>query len=255
MSFWRKIIGKKEKPSVPVRRVPEGVLVYAIGDVHGRVDLLQTLLKKIMADMAERKDFNSVKIIFLGDYVDRGFHSREVIDLLLKLDVRGVGFKFLAGNHEDMMLGFMDDPAENTAWLNVGGIATLASYGVLLPDNPDIEVLGKASSDLVKAMPDSHQRFLKGLLEHYELGDYVFVHAGLRPGLPFGAQRRSDKLGIRREFTETEFDFGRTVVHGHTGVSSPKIYNNRIAVDTGAFATGHLTAAILQNDTVNFIST
>lgn len=134
-------------------------------------------------------------------------------------------------------------------------MATLASYGVLLPDDPDIEALTEASDELVKKLPDAHLLFLQNLDEHYEVGDYLFIHAGLRPGIPLSAQRRSDKLGIRSEFTESEFEFSHMVVHGHSGVRKAKQYANRVAVDTGAFATGQLTSAVIEGSTVSFIST
>lgn len=255
MKFLRTLFS--EKPQAPVRefRVPEGVRVYAIGDVHGRADLLQRLLRQIVEDMEEHPGCDNVKLVFLGDYVDRGYHSKEVIETLLRLEIAGAGIVFLAGNHEDMMLQFFDDPAVSDLWLKTGGVATLASYGVMLPDSPDIDALTEASNSLSEKMPVEHREFLEGLQEHYVLGDYLFVHAGLRPHIPLSAQRRSDKLGIRREFTDSDFAFDHMVVHGHTGVHSPQHLRNRIAVDTGAFATGHLTAAVLESDTVRFLST
>jgi len=260
LGFWRSLFSKKEDLVRRTYSVPDGTLVYAIGDVHGRVDLLQNLLTKVMQDIegqakTESGKPQSVQIIFLGDYIDRGFHSREVIDLLLKLDIAGVGFVFLAGNHEDMILKFLDDPADSEIWLNTGGLATLASYGVMLAEDAELDALIHASDELAEKLPAEHKQFLENLPEHHEVGDYVFVHAGLRPMVPLSAQRRSDKLSIRREFTESGFDFGKMIVHGHTGVRTPKVYNNRIAVDTGAFATGHLTAAVLKGAEVTFLST
>lgn len=255
MTFLRALFSKK--PKVPARKfcVPEGARVYAIGDVHGRADLLQRLLRIIVEDMEARPGGHSVKLVFLGDYVDRGFHSKEVIETLLRLDIAGAGMVFLAGNHEDMLLQFIDDPAVSDIWLQTGGMATLASYGVMLADDPDIDALTEASNSLSEKMPAAHRQFLAGLEEHHVFGDYLFVHAGLRPHIPLTAQRRSDKLGIRREFTETDFVFDHMVVHGHTVVQNPLHLRNRIAVDTGAFATGHLTAAVLEADDVRFLST
>lgn len=255
MKFLRALFS--DKPKAPARefRVPDGARVYAIGDVHGRADLLQRLLRIIVEDMEARPGADSVKLVFLGDYVDRGYHSKEVIETLLKLDIAGVGMVFLAGNHEDMMLQFFDDPAVSDLWLKTGGVATLASYGVMLPDNPDIDALTEASNALAEKMPVEHRKFLESLEEHYVFGDYLFVHAGLRPHIPLTAQRRSDKLGIRREFTDSDFAFEHMVVHGHTGVQNPLHLSNRIAVDTGAFATGHLTAAVIEAGDVTFLST
>jgi serine/threonine protein phosphatase 1 len=251
--FWRKLFGGS-KDSDPAYSIPEGERVYAIGDVHGRADLLVKLCEMIKADIAGAVPAKTT-VIFLGDYIDRGFHSREVIEYLINLEISGAELVFLAGNHEDMMSRFFTDPAECQLWLGVGGIAALASYGVFLRDDSDIEDMLQASTELLKAMPTSHRDFLLQLGEHYQVGEYLFVHAGLRPGVPLTAQRRSDKLSIRRQFTESDFDFGLRVVHGHSGVKKPVTTKNRIAIDTGAFATGVLTAAVIESDHVRFLNT
>jgi Calcineurin-like phosphoesterase len=234
--------------------LPPGDLVYAVGDIHGRADLLEKLCVLIENDMAQRS-FERATVVFLGDYVDRGFHSREVIEKLISLEIADAKIVCLAGNHEDMLVQFLDDPAEAKFWLDVGGLATLASYGVFLEDDSDFEALLEASNALAAAMPKAHRSFLGGLLEHFQLGDLLFVHAGLRPGVPLSAQRRQDKLGVRREFTESKYDFGLKIIHGHTGVRKPVNEPGRISVDTGAFATGILTSAILTADHVLFLNT
>jgi len=252
--FWRKWFANKHQETRTFS-VPAGERVYAVGDIHGRADLLMKLQQLIDEDLALCPDTVQATIVFLGDYIDRGFHSREVLEHLLTLEMSGARLVFLAGNHEDMCLRFFEDPAEGRLWLGVGGMAALASYGVYLSDDNDLEGLLEASSALAARMPAAHVAFLKTLKEHYKIGDYLFVHAGLRPGVPLDAQRRSDKLGIRSEFTESGYDFGFKVVHGHSGVRKPKVFPNRIAVDTGAFATGMLTAAVLEGSGVRFIST
>lgn len=254
MTFWRNWFADK-KPDLPAYTVPAGQTVYAVGDIHGRADLLLKLIAKIDEDSKSLPENQRVSLVFLGDYIDRGFHSREVIEALLSLDLPDVEVVCLAGNHEDMLLNFLDDPANGQLWLGVGGLAALASYGVYVAEDSDVDALVQASNELKQKMPASHLEFLQNLKEDHQIGGYYFVHAGLRPDVPLVAQRRSDKLGIRREFTKSEFDFGCKIVHGHSGVRKPENHNNRIAVDTGAFATGVLTAAVLRNDTVSFLST
>lgn len=252
--FWK---GLFKRPSATQARsfgLPEGDLVYAVGDIHGRADLLSKMIDLIMHDMQGRS-YARARIVFLGDYVDRGFHSKEVIESLVNLQVAGAQIVCLAGNHEDMMLQFLEDPTEGQLWLGVGGLATLASYGVLVEDDMGHEALVEASLALRSALPAAHLEFLRGLGEHLRLGDVLFVHAGLRPGIPLTAQRRSDKLGIRRDFTESKYDFEVRVVHGHTGVREPYSSSKRVAVDTGAFATGILTAAICTGAEVSFLKT
>ena len=255
MGFWQKLFGPKKTEVASVYYTPANERIYAVGDIHGRADLLIKLLDKIRADIAVHGAASKNTLIFLGDYVDRGFHSREVIAQLLTLDMPEAELVFLAGNHEDMVLQFLDDPANGELWLKVGGLATLASYGVYIGDESDVEGMMEASEEFAKKLPPEHLAFIQGLKETHAAGDYLFVHAGIRPAVPMDSQIREDLLGIRREFTGSGMDFGFCVVHGHTGVREPQIRKNRIAVDTGAFATGVLTAAVLHENEVNFIST
>ena len=256
--FWKNLFSAKKLAAPQTYGLPEGELVYAVGDIHGRVDLLVKLLDLIKADMASRT-FERGTIVFLGDYIDRGFHSKEVIDRLIAMKALarspGTNVVCLAGNHEDMMVKFLDDPAEGQRWLGVGGLATLASYGVMVEEESDFDALHEASKALEAALPHAHLEFLKGLGEHFLLGDVLFVHAGLRPEVPFKAQTRRDKLGIRGEFTRSDFDFGVKIVHGHTGVRSAIVAPQRVAVDTGAFATGILTAAVMVDTDVALLCT
>jgi len=235
-------------------KLPDGHLVYAVGDVHGRAELLIKLVEMIRADISKRT-FTKATLVFLGDYIDRGYQSKEVLDYLIDLQIPGVEIEFLAGNHEDMLMQFLVRPEESEVWLRVGGTAALASYGVFVPDGADVASRIGASNELKRKIPKSHLAFLKDLKEHFRVGDYLFVHAGLRPGVPLDAQRRRDKLGIRGEFTEMEFDFGMRVVHGHTGVRRPVVTPNRVAIDTGAFATGVLTAVVVSASGLEFLQT
>ena len=251
MSWFNFFSNEKKRPEYGV---PPGHLVYAVGDIHGRADLLAKMCDQIEKDMAQRTYWQAT-VVFLGDYVDRGYHSREVIDSLVGLKIADARVICLSGNHEDMMLKFLDDPAEGQFWLGVGGLATMASYNVFVADESSLDSLLLASNELAAKLPESHKQFLLSLQECHQVGDYYFVHAGLRPGIPLSAQRREDKLGIRREFTESDHDFSVKVVHGHSGVRKPEVRANRVGIDTGAFATGILTAAVFSADQTSFLQT
>ena len=235
--------------------VPDGVLVYAIGDIHGRLDLLLELLERIDDDRTTYWGVRETYVVFLGDYVDRGFQSREVLDFLTHYRPEGVTPIFLRGNHEDLMLQFMDDPMMGGMWLSVGGAAALASYGVDI-HAPEIggDVIA-ASDKFMRVFPPEHRQFLESLPVSWRMGDYFFVHAGIRPGLPPEVQDRFDMTTIRQDFTLSAEDHGVCVVHGHSGVPEAAHFGNRIALDTGAFATGVLSACALNGNDVRFIST
>ena len=256
MTFWRKIWKSDPEPEGPMNwNLPDGALVYAIGDVHGRYDLLQALLAQIDEDRTAHWGVEDTYVVFLGDYVDRGFQSFDVIEHLATFEMPGITPIFLRGNHEELMLQFMEDPVEAQLWLSVGGPSTLVSYGIDLQSEDVAGDILVASDLLIHKMPDHHVRFLKNLQTSWRLGDYFFVHAGLRPGVPLKAQRSRDMTTIRQEFTSSRHNFGVCVVHGHTGVKKPEYTGNRIAVDTGAFATGVLTAVVLEGGDVRFLST
>lgn len=255
MKFLR-LMFNRDKATRPDYSVPEGDLVYAVGDIHGRYDLLQQLMNMIKKDRDERSNVERCQIVFLGDYVDRGFQSKEVIDYLLSFNEGWAKTICLKGNHEAMMEEFIRVPEQNEGWLHFGGLATLASYGVRVKENEigDQDIVG-AARDLEGALPDSHIRFLAGLPLTYEVGDYFFVHAGLRPDVALHEQSAEDMMFIRHDFLNSSYDFGRCVVHGHTGVQAPVVKSNRIAVDTTAYATGRLTAAAFQSTDIEFIIT
>lgn len=230
--------------------VPPGSRVYAVGDVHGRIDLLDRLLDLIADDAAGSGAARRV-VVFLGDYVDRGPRSRQVLDRLAAGPPPGFEWVALDGNHEDMMRGFLDDPSTGPVWLRNGGGATLASYVGAPP------AAGDAPSDLrdalADALPGLHRRFLAGLAPSHVEGDYFFAHAGVRPGVALGAQRRDDLLWIRGPFLECLAPFGKVVVHGHSITAHPDDRLNRIGVDTGAYASGRLTALVAEGDWHGFL--
>ena len=259
MNILTRLFSRKASEPDPIYRVPHGHLVYAVGDIHGRLDLLEQLVGMIEADAAERRARDHIEycsLIFLGDYVDRGFQSKQVLDYLQAFQPDWADVTCLIGNHEAMMLEFIDDPVGSEGWLHFGGVATLASYGAKVEegDTDQTDLLATASA-FGDRFPRAHREFIRSMPASHQLGDYFFVHAGVRPGVSLRAQDPFDLMSIRQEFTESRHDFGVRVVHGHTGVQNPLILEGRIAVDTIAYATGRLTAAVLCRESVDFIIT
>lgn len=226
--------------------VPDGVIVWAIGDIHGRLDLLKPLVEAIMADAAASQANRRV-VIFLGDYIDRGPESRGVIQYLgtLPKDL-GIQWRFLKGNHEQAMLDFLDDPATGPTWCEYGGDATLASYGLQLPQlKHKLEAWRNLADDLNHKVTPAEREFLEGLELSLSIGDYFFAHAGARPGVPLDLQSECDLMWIRNSFLDSKAEFDKVVVHGHT--PSLRIHSDRrrIGVDTKAYASGVLSAVRL----------
>lgn len=228
--------------------------VYAIGDVHGRFDCLQQIERAIVRDNAARPPVAGAQVIFLGDYVDRGLASADVVERLSKPGFAGLPARYLIGNHEDALLRFLADPQSAASWLTWGGAATLASYGIAISQAPTRAQLVAAQQALKTALPATHLDFLMQLELMIELGDYLFVHAGIRPGVPIHRQRRADVLEIREPFLSNTGPFPRRIVHGHTVTNDPEVLPHRISVDTGAYATGRLTAAVIEDDRVEIIT-
>lgn len=236
-----------------VYRVPEGRRVYAVGDVHGRHDLLDQLARLIEADAQQSRNAGiEFEAIFLGDYIDRGIESRRVVERLASGDFP-MPVRCLLGNHEMMMLSFLDAADAGDLWLLNGGLETLFSYGVDAQRMPPGTRLEKARTELIAALPAHHQRFLRRLELSAEIGDYFFCHAGVRPGVPLAQQRRDDLIWIREPFLSGETSFGKRIVHGHTPVMEADIRAHRINVDTGAYLTNRLTCAVLEEDTVRIL--
>ncbi|KAA0586925.1 serine/threonine protein phosphatase (plasmid) [Azospirillum oryzae] len=235
--------------------VPRGMRVYAVGDIHGRLDLLDQMLGQIVRD-AEQAPNLLKYLVFLGDYVDRGPDSRLVIERLACGLPPAFGAVFLRGNHEDTMLGFLSDLRVAPGWLTYGGDTTLESYGIPAPD-PDapMEHLQQAQMMLNSLLPAHHRAFLTGLRCHLTIGDYHFVHAGVRPGVPLDRQEDQDRLWIREAFLVSRADHGKVVVHGHTIAPEPELLSNRIGIDTGAYATNRLTALVLEGTDRRFLCT
>lgn len=238
-------------------KFPEGRVGFAIGDIHGRADLLEKLLSQLEAQgPADTRDGGAPVVVFLGDYVDRGPDSRGVIDMILSGRPHGYERRFLRGNHEQAMVAFAAAPLENRAWLLQGGAETLTSYGVL-PPSPlqatEVDWL-KAAADLNLALPDEHRAFLDGLERYVELGDYAFVHAGIDAARSLAEQTDDDLYWSRQRFLNSKRRFSHRVVHGHTPAAAPYADARRVGVDTGAYASGTLTAARLEGEHVGFVS-
>lgn len=222
--------------------LPPGLRIYAVGDIHGRADLLDRLHAMIEADMRTAPERRLV--VYLGDYVDRGPDSAAVIDRLCRRQLPATETVTLLGNHEAMMLEFLDAPHGASLWLANGGDATLRSYNVRVPHSSDEFLLAQRA--LLGALPRHHLNFLRGLPLEARFGDYLFVHAGIRPGIPLDRQTPEQMIWIRDVFLDSEADHGAIVVHGHTIVHEVEWRPNRIGIDTGAYATGRLTALVLE---------
>jgi serine/threonine protein phosphatase 1 len=234
--------------------VPEGCRVYAVGDIHGRLDLLENLLAQIEDD-DRRREGAETTLIFLGDLVDRGPDSCGVVERLYRLREERPGTRFIAGNHEEVFLRAARGDVRATRFLvRIGGKPTIFSYGI-----SEAEYSGlcfEALTDRLKtAVPQHHVTFLASFEDRMEIGDYLFVHAGMRPGVPIEEQSAEDLRWIRREFLDCAHDFGKVVVHGHTVTEEVEIRPNRIGIDTGAYESGRLTALALEGGDRWFLST
>ncbi len=253
-NFLRPWLSKSEaEAGKPAPSVDPGERVYCIGDVHGRHDLLLDLHRMIEDDAAAYDGARTV--VYLGDLVDRGMESMEVVDELLHRPLDGFESVCLMGNHEQTMLDFLAYPEQAAGWLSWGGRETLASYGVRVPvgmKKPDVV---EVRDELASRIPEAHVDFLRKMPFFHACGDYLFVHAGIRPGVPLQEQSNSDLLWIRNEFLDDERDHGFVVVHGHTISDEVQVKPNRIGLDTGAFCTGVLSCMVLEGSDRRFLQT
>jgi len=245
---FSRLFGQKRPRDVPPST--GGRLVYAVGDVHGRLDVLEPLVRNIAADVLATRPAERPMLIFLGDYVDRGPDSRRVVDLILALRA-DPAFEVVAlkGNHEEALLQFIQDPSFGSTWMDHGGGTTLVSYGVQPPaTRTDPDAWTKARDAFEGALPSTHRRFYEGLQLLQVVGDYAFVHAGVRPGVALDQQAERDLLWIRHEFIRERGPFGKVIVHGHTPSEEAQLTPHRLGIDTGAYATGLLTAVRLHGE-------
>jgi serine/threonine protein phosphatase 1 len=237
-------------------RVPDGLRIYAVGDVHGRADLLATLAGLVEQDA--RGIATSCVTVFLGDYIDRGPASFDVVERLAAgaWPTPVVG---LLGNHEDVCLAFLEDPVAAAGWRHYGALPTLASYGIDVNDAVAAFLnearLPRLRDSFRAALPARHLEFLRQLRTCTAAGDYFFCHAGVRPGVPLTAQETGDLIAIRDLFLGSDADFGKIVVHGHTPTEEVEIRSNRIGLDTRAYATGRLSALVLEGEERAVITT
>ncbi|HBI47736.1 MAG TPA: serine/threonine protein phosphatase [Smithella sp.] len=203
--------------------------IFAIGDIHGCLEKLKELMSRI--DIDSQND----TLIFIGDYIDRGRFGREVVDYVIRLKGEYKNTICLLGNHEYMFARYLECVDEDI-YLGNGGINTLQSYGIFLSDDAE---------ERKRKIPEKHRQFFESLLPYYETEDYIFVHAGFRTGLPLKEQTIDDLLWIRYKFIESEHDFDKIVVFGHTPLTNPLIDKNKIGIDTGAVYGGKLTCVEL----------
>ncbi len=235
-------------------QAPHGARIYAVGDIHGRSDLLDRMHDMIRVDALAHPAADKC-VVYLGDYVDRGDDSRGVIDRLIARPLAGFRQVALRGNHEAFLLRFLADPEVGPGWIANGGDATLYSYGVNWRDPFADGDWAGVSEALGAALPPDHRAFLDGLALSDVEGDYLFVHAGIRPGVGLAAQSPDDLMWIRGEFLDSTADHGHVVVHGHTITDAPELRDNRIGIDTGAFATGRLTCLVLDGTDQRILQT
>jgi serine/threonine protein phosphatase 1 len=236
LSSWRRLRRPAARHSAS-----NGDALYAIGDIHGRADLLAPLLEEIRKDAASR---SRTLFVALGDYVDRGPDSHRVVDLLLGLSAEpGIEAHFLRGNHDQILLDFLGDPSVGPYWRRVGGGETLYAYGVEPPaGRKHMEAWTSARDDFTAKLPERHLRFFQDLDHSFTWDGYFFAHAGAQPGTPLEAQSERDLMWIREPFLDGETAFDRIVVHGHTPAEEVHADHRRIGLDTGAYMTGVLTA-------------
>ena len=245
---------RKQAETGPVTpKLPPGMRLYAIGDIHGSLLPLQQLHEMILQDA---DGFPGQKVlVYLGDYIDRGEHSCEVIDLLLDKPLTDFEIIHLLGNHEQTLLDFLRHPRAVAAWLTYGGRATLKSYGVSLEPEftrPDLERL---RDDFAYQFPQRHLEFFQDMQLFYVAGSYCFVHAGIRPGTILPEQRNEDLLWIRDDFTRSHVRHEHIVVHGHSITTEVDWNANRIGIDTGAFHTGVLSCLVLEGEQQRLLQT
>jgi len=238
----------RTRTAVPIApAVPPGTVVWAVGDIHGRLDLLQPLVEAMVVDLQASGATRRV-VVFLGDYIDRGPDSRGVLRLLAGLSTeQGVEWRFLKGNHEQAMLEFLEDPSAGARWCEYGGDRALLSWGLRAPELAHrAEAWARVAADLRHKLTKNETAFLETLELSVSVGDYFFSHAGARPGVALDRQSSKDLMWIRQPFLDSQTSFERVVVHGHTPTTAVHVDQRRIGVDTKAYDTGVLSAVRLE---------
>jgi serine/threonine protein phosphatase 1 len=233
--------------------LPPGIRIYAIGDIHGRCDLLNELLTRTDADIKSRPAAKAL-YVFLGDYIDRGPKSRETIDRLIEHSSKTESV-LLKGNHELVAIRCLSEGRLFDQWMRIGGAETLISYGIAPGPFANGKRIAQLQAAFHGALPSAHLRFFRDLQTSFTCGDFFFAHAGVKPKMELALQSESDLLWIREQFLNSREDFGKIVVHGHTPNREIDVEPNRINIDTGAFATGRLTCLVMEDATLSFIDT
>jgi len=254
------LIGTGRSDHVARPAIPEGLAVFAVGDVHGCVDLLVEMHREIIKQAKALPENLKRVVVYLGDYIDRGPDSADVIDLLVAAPLPGFKSIHLLGNHEHAFIrfvrgerDFLNSP-KVVQWLfREGGLATLKSYGVTVSSNTFPENIQRMRVQLLRKMPTDHFEFLQRLTLNHSIGDYFFVHAGIDPTRSLSEQRPSDLLNIREPFLASKELYDKVIVHGHTPYKAPNIQSNRIGLDTEAEASGRLSGLLLQRDNLKLL--
>jgi serine/threonine protein phosphatase 1 len=225
--------------------------IYVIGDIHGRLDLLDQIIRKIDLDLKQSHAADAVTVT-LGDYIDRGPNSRGVLERLVH-NPFPTPYVPLKGNHEELFEIFLGDPSLGNKWRQLGGLETLHSYGVPVSLLMIGKGFGEAANLLREAVPQAHLEFVSSLRISASSKSFFLCHAGVRPGIPLERQNPEDLLWIRGEFLSSRMDFGKRIVHGHTPAEQPEVLANRINIDTGAYMTGRLTCLVLEGERHRFL--
>ena len=238
-------------------RTPRDTVIYAIGDIHGRLDLLDRIHRQITDDAVRRMESRR-QLVYLGDYVSRGPDSAGVVERVRNWLPEGFERITLKGNHEDLLLRFLDGEIDTGRhWLDYGGLEAMSAYGVVIVERDardDASVIA-LREDFAKRLPTSHLEFFRTLQIKHSAGDYFFVHGGVRPGVPLEEQRARDCLWIRKTFLNSDEDHGAMVVHGHSISDQPETRHNRIGIDTGAYRSDVLTCLVLAGQSREFLQT
>jgi serine/threonine protein phosphatase 1 len=237
--------------------VPSTVAVFAIGDLHGEVDLLVQMHQQILKQAKELPANLRKIVIYLGDYIDLGRDSAGVIDTLVSAPLPGFKSIYLLGNHELAFISFLKGEAnylQNVAWIyKNGGIKTLESYGVHTFSDPTPKNIAAMRIQLLRKIPTDHFSFLEQLQLNYTVGDFFFVHAGIDPKRPLNNQRVTDMLTISDNFLSSNSIYDKIIVHGHTASKAPCLHRNRIGLDTDAYLTGALSGVMIRRDMITVI--
>jgi serine/threonine protein phosphatase 1 len=245
MFSWLRSLVSQSNRIIPAPSIPIGQRAYIVGDIHGRHDLLRILHEQVQADSS---DYGGAKrIVYLGDYIDRGHESKNVVEELISHPLPEFERVFLKGNHEDALLSFLTDFNAARDWFQFGGEATVFSYGVSMPPGTRSDnMLKDIQASLNTAIPETHIQFFNALRTSYEIDDYLCVHAGIDPGRPLDRQRDEDLMWIRDEFLWSKKDHKKIIVHGHSISETPDVQINRIGIDTGAYYSNRLTCLVLE---------